>query len=295
MVDKWTRNVLWWLLPSACALCGAKAQEGPVCTRCLGDLPHLRFTCSRCGVPLSSAVAQETPGLEDAQPGTPVPKAVLCGSCIRTPPPLTRCIAALEFRDTARALVHGLKFRGQLSYARPLGEVLAQAVAEQDPVGAELLLPVPLHLGRLRERGFNQATEVARVVSRILGIPLASPGTATRRRKTIAQTDLPGARARRRNVASAFLVDSREVSGRCVVLLDDVMTTGATLYELARTVWASGARQVEAWTCCRAGSTQARPPEEAPECLRAGKPHWGSGRESKEDSRRRPPGFGGPP
>lgn len=277
MVNKWTRNVLGRLLPSACALCGAEAQEGPVCARCLADLPHLRSTCGRCGVPLPSAVVHGLHGLQGALPGTPVPGATLCGSCTRNPPPLTRCVAALEFRDTARALVHGLKFRGQLPYARPLGEVLAQAVAERGPVGAELLLPVPLHLGRLRERGFNQATEVARVVSRFLGIPLASPGTATRRRSTLAQTDLPGARARRRNVAGAFLVDSREVSGRRVVLVDDVMTTGATLYELARTVWDSGARQVEAWACCRAGSPQARLQQQAPAPLRAGKPPQGLG------------------
>lgn len=111
----------------------------------------------------------------------------------------------------------------------------------------------------------------------MLGIPLASPGTASRCRKTIAQTELGGARARRRNVAGAFRVDSGEVSGRRVVLLDDVMTTGATLYELARTVWASGARQVEAWTCCRAGSPQARLPEQVPASLRAGKPSLGVG------------------
>ena len=213
MVNKWTRNVLGRWLPSACALCGAEARGGPVCGQCLDDLPRLGSACVRCGVPLPSA------GLQGSLAGTPVPGVTLCGSCLREPPPLARCVAALEFRDTARALVHGLKFRGQLPFARPLGEVVARSVAERGPVEADLLLPVPLHPGRLRQRGFNQATEVARVVSRLLGMPLASPGTATRRRSTVAQTDLPGARARRRNVAGAFQVDSREVSGRRVVLL----------------------------------------------------------------------------
>ena len=253
MVNKWTRNVLGRWLPSACALCGAEARGGPVCGQCLDDLPRLGSACVRCGVPLPSA------GLQGSLAGTPVPGVTLCGSCLREPPPLARCVAALEFRDTARALVHGLKFRGQLPFARPLGEVVARSVAERGPVEADLLLPVPLHPGRLRQRGFNQATEVARVVSRLLGMPLASPGTATRRSSPVAQTDLPGARARRRNVAGAFQVDSREVSGRRVVLLDDVMTTGATLYELARTVGAAGARQVEAWACCRAGPPHAGP------------------------------------
>ena len=253
MVNKWTRNVLGRWLPSACALCGAEARGGPVCGQCLDDLPRLGSACVRCGVPLPSA------GLQGSLAGTPVPGVTLCGSCLREPPPLARCVAALEFRDTARALVHGLKFRGQLPFARPLGEVVARSVAERGPVEADLLLPVPLHPGRLRQRGFNQATEVARVVSRLLGMPLASPGTATRRRSTVAQTDLPGARARRRNVAGAFQVDSREVSGRRVVLRDDGMTTGATLYELARTVGAAGARQVEAWACCRAGPPHAGP------------------------------------
>lgn len=165
---------------------------------------------------------------------------------------MDRVIAALEFQGTARALVHGLKFRGQLPLARTLGAELARAVRARGPVSAELVVPVPLHRRRLRERGFNQASELARVVGAELGLPVSSPGVVVRRRRTVPQTDLEGIGARQRNVAGAFGVDSKGLAGRRVALLDDVMTTGATLFELARAARAAGAVGVEVWVCCRA-------------------------------------------
>jgi ComF family protein len=163
-----------------------------------------------------------------------------------------RVIAALEFQGTARALVHGLKFRGQLPLARTLGAELAGAVRARGPVSAELIVPVPLHRRRLRERGFNQSSELARVVGAELGLPVSSPGVVVRQRRTVPQTELEGAGARQRNVSGAFRVDPEAVAGRRVALLDDVMTTGATAYELARAVRAAGTVGVEVWVCCRA-------------------------------------------
>ncbi|MCU0934472.1 MAG: hypothetical protein MUF66_00045 [Gammaproteobacteria bacterium] len=116
----------------------------------------------------------------------------------------------------------------------------------------DLLIPVPLHRRRLRQRGFNQSVEVARVLEERLGLALVPSGGVIRVRITVPQTELEGAAARQRNVAGAFHVEHRAVRGQRVALVDDVMTTGATLYELARAVRASGAVWVEAWVCCRA-------------------------------------------
>ncbi len=232
MVD---RGVLKWLgqaFPCACSLCGGIAREGPVCRACLADLPWIAVPCARCGLPL------ETAGL--------------CGRCARVPPPVDRTIAALEFRGSARALVHGLKFRGELPLARPLGAALARAVAEQQGVTPDRVIPVPLHARRLRQRGFNQAVEVSRVVGERLRLDVVRSGGAVRNRSTVSQTELENARARQRNVAGVFHVERRVVAGRRIALVDDVMTTGATLYELARAVRAAGATRVEAWVCCRA-------------------------------------------
>lgn len=232
MVDRWTGNVLSWAMPSACALCGDITSADPVCPACVSDLPRIVGACPRCGIPL--------------------PAPATCAACALEAPPVERVVAALEFRGSARALVHGLKFRGQLPLARTLGGELARAVRSGGPVSVDVVVPVPLHRRRLRERGFNQARELARVLASDFGVPLAPPGVVLRRRGTLPQTELAGVGARRRNVSGAFQAEPAGLSGRRVALLDDVMTTGATLYELARAVRAAGAAAVEVWTCCRA-------------------------------------------
>lgn len=245
MVDRWTRTVLGYALPRACHLCGAQAAGGPVCGSCLADLPRIGEACPRCGIPVGSSV--------------------VCGSCATRSPPVDRVVAALEFTGAARALVHGLKFQRHLPLAVTLGIELAGAVREQGPTGVDLLVPVPLHRRRLRERGFNQATELARVVGVTLGLPVARPGVVVRERFTSPQSDLGSADARLRNVAKAFWGERRALQGRRVALVDDVMTTGATLYELARAVRDAGAPGVEVWVCCRAMLSRRRGTDGTPE------------------------------
>jgi ComF family protein len=156
-------------------------------------------------------------------------------------------------------LVRGLKFHGRLDHAAVLGGLLAEALIAggvADPAGAgaggrpDLILPMPLHDNRLKERGFNQAAELALVVSRATRIPFAPAGTAVRSRDTAAQSGLDRAK-RAANVRGAFAA-SPAVRGLRIAVLDDVVTTGATAGELARVLKRAGAKAVTLWAVCAA-------------------------------------------
>ncbi len=146
-------------------------------------------------------------------------------------------------------LVHGFKYSAQLGIGELFGQLLATRLsATTDPL-PELLLPTPLHPGRLRLRGFNQALEIGRILERRLDITLV-PSGLQRRRATISQTGL-SLRERRRNIRGAFSVHTT-VEGRRVALLDDVLTTGSTAAELTRMLLRAGAVDVSVWTIARA-------------------------------------------
>lgn len=163
----------------------------------------------------------------------------VCGTCLRDPPPFERSFAALDYAAPWNALITRFKFHGAVELAPLFAGLLHEAVREQPP--PELLLPAPLSDARLRERGFNQSWEIARR----LGLR-ADARLLLRIRDTPHQVDLPLER-RAPNVRAAFAIEPlrrAEVAGRSVVLVDDVMTTGATLDELARCLKGRGARWV---------------------------------------------------
>jgi ComF family protein len=156
----------------------------------------------------------------------------------------------MSYAEPVRELVHRLKFKGNRAVGPVLGGVLAERLASSRGARPDILLPVPLHKARLRERGFNQAVEIARVVARSRGVPLALHG-AGRVRRTEPQSQLQGVQARRANLRGAFRVDGG-VRGLHVVIVDDVVTTGATVGELSRELLRAGAQRVDVWACCRA-------------------------------------------
>jgi len=163
-------------------------------------------------------------------------------------------VVAMRYAPPADELIRDLKYRATLPHARVLGVLLAQAVQERGMPLPRLLVPVPLHDARLRERGFNQAAALARYAGRMLGIPLA--GAAVRRvRDTPSQTSL-SMEERHRNVRGAFAVNGerarRKLSGAVhVAVVDDVMTTGSTLTEMKCALLAAGVRQVDLWAVAR--------------------------------------------
>jgi ComF family protein len=221
------------IMPGSCLLCGGSSPEGPVCTGCIGDLSRTGVVCGRCGSPISTYD--------------------LCPQCLRDPPPVDRTVAPLAYGGATRRLVHALKFEGKLPVAVCFGEILAREVATQGGLAVDVLVPVPLHVTRLRGRGFNQAAEIAAAVSGRLGVPQAPQHTCRRHSGKMPQSRIQGRRARRRNVSGVFAVSRGAFLGQRVAVVDDVMTTGSTVYELARAIRKAGAVRVEAWVCSRVG------------------------------------------
>ena len=223
------------LFPPTCVLCGAPGPRGrDLCAGCAAALPYNHHACSRCARPLGAAAAAAGP----------------CGRCQRQAPPFVRALAALRYEPPVQALVSGMKFRGRLNQARLLGQLLAEAALSLGTPRPEVLIPVPLHRRRLALRGFNQSMEIARVVARALGVPLDA-GAASRVLATPPQVGLDAA-ARRRNLRGAFAArDPWPWPGARVAVIDDVVTTGATVAELARVLLRAGAGTVEVWSAAR--------------------------------------------
>ncbi|TCT22148.1 ComF family protein [Thiobaca trueperi] len=221
------------LFPPTCVLCGAPGVRGrDLCDGCDRDLPRNRDFCARCALPFAG----------------PVPAGTLCGRCQKQAPPFEHCIAVFRYEAAVPILVIGAKFQGRLNQARLLGQCLAETIRERHLALPEALVPVPLHPRRLRERGYNQALEIARVLGRELALPVAAHGCA-RIAATPPQSGLTE-RERRRNLRGAFAVTA-PLRWRHLAIIDDVMTTGSTVAELSRVLLRAGAAQVEVWTVAR--------------------------------------------
>ena len=221
------RSFINQLFPRPCLLCGDEAGSGHLCPACVTDLPwHTQPQCPQCA--------------------TPTPLGQTCGACLKRPPAFDRTLAALGYTFPLDRLIPRLKYHGRLAIAPALGECLARA-AEGAPV-PDRLIPMPLHAKRIRERGFNHATEIARDVAKRLGLPLDT-SSCQRTRDTPPQMGL-ARDARRRNLHGAFAC-SGDVGGQRIALIDDVMTTGTSLDELAATLKQAGAREVTCWVAAR--------------------------------------------
>ena len=176
----------------------------------------------------------------------PDPTGEPCGRCLNKPPHFDRVVAPFMYEFPATALIQGLKYRGNLACARPLAAGLAEAV-EKEPY-PDLILPMPLARARLARRGFNQAMEISRRVATEFGLDL-SVHVCHRTREGTPQAALPW-KQRATNVRNAFVCDV-DVNGKSVAVVDDVLTTGATLDELALTLKRRGAREVIGWIVAR--------------------------------------------
>ncbi len=171
---------------------------------------------------------------------------LVCGDCLQRPPTFDRTLAAFSYHFPIDRLLHAFKYSGNLALIEILAKPLAQLAAIHPK--PDLLIPMPLHPGRLRERGFNQSLEIAKPISRWLDIPLAADA-CQRTRDTPPQAGLKW-KERRRNVRGAFACDL-DLCGEKIAVLDDVMTTGATLNEISRILKGRGASEVSAWVVAR--------------------------------------------
>lgn len=229
--------VLGMVLPPRCLCCGVTvADAGALCAECW---PRLAFIsapfCDGCGFPFAY----------DPGPG------ILCGACIREPPPFERARSVLRYDDASRDLIIAFKHADRTDAATAYGRWMARAGAEL--LGeADFVAPVPLHRSRLRGRRYNQAAMLALAIARESGVP-AAPDLLLRTRKTPSQGGL-GAAQRRRNVRGAFAIRESlrgSVENRHVVLVDDVYTTGATVSACARVLRRAGAASVDVLTLAR--------------------------------------------
>ncbi|MBI2383062.1 MAG: ComF family protein [Gammaproteobacteria bacterium] len=227
MVDDSTAAAV---LPGLCAYCGAPAGGIAVCAACARALPWNAPACRGCAMPVAA------------------PEQALCAECAADPPPFDAAFAAFRFEPPVQQAVHGLKYEARFHFGRMLGRLMAQRLAARPEPLPELLIPVPLHRRRLARRGYNQALLLARELAAVLALRVEA-GAARRCRATADQIG-QSRRERRHNMQGAFVVE-RPLAGLHVALLDDVMTTGATLGELARACRAAGAARVEAWVAAR--------------------------------------------
>ncbi len=177
----------------------------------------------------------------------PVPTAEICGACLKKPPAFTRTIAALRYTFPIDALIQSFKYQANLAIAPILADLLIKKLTAIE-TRADVIIPMPLHPIRLRERGFNQAMEISRYISKHMGIMIL-PDSCSRIKHTLPQTGLPW-KDRQKNIHKAFSCKI-DLSGKHVAVVDDVMTTGATLNELAKTLHQQGAAEISNWVVAR--------------------------------------------
>ena len=214
-------------LPQSCVLCRSPCGNALVCGPCADAMPKDDRACPRCAL-----------ASNDGR---------VCGACIAKPPPFDAAIAAWRYAFPADRLLQAFKYAGMLALAEPLACALADAIVLRDAARPDAVIAMPLSRSRQRERGFNHAHEIARRLAGRLDVPLVH--ALRRTRDAPAQAGLT-LRERARNLRDAFEA-SVEVAGRSVAIVDDVMTTGATLRAAARALRSAGAARVDAWVVAR--------------------------------------------
>lgn len=237
MVNYWS-NFIQHLLPEKCALCRLHQAFNPqtgLCNGCSASLPWLQNACPSCALPLSSST----------------PSVNICGQCQNNPPPFQQCHTLFHYQPPIDRLISRLKFNQQLLYARIFGQLMAQHMRKcYAPTSLpDMVIPVPLHKRRLRERGFNQAQEVARICANLLSLPL-NTHQCQRDKHTAHQLGL-SALERHHNMRKAFSSKTFKPN-TCIALVDDVMTTGTTLHELSACLKKSGCEEIHLWCIARA-------------------------------------------
>ncbi len=228
------RAVLDLLYPPACLLCKKELERQGLCPDCTTSFePVTPPKCTLCGTPFLEAGEIDHP----------------CGHCIKEPPPFHHSASSYRFSNTLVDAIHALKYSGKSALAKSLGSLMASHdIFEEDH---HLIVPVPLHIHRLRDRGFNQSLLLAKPISKEHGIAI-DPFLLTRIRETPSQTGMMGRKAREQNVKGAFALRNIEnLKGAKILLVDDVYTTGATVKECSKMLKKGGAVKVNVLTLGR--------------------------------------------
>ena len=238
LVRRIARSIVDVFFPPLCMGCRKRtSQPHALCAACWSAISFIEgAVCARCGTPFEA-----DPGGES-----------ICGACHAKPHYFDRARSLCKYDDMSKGLILGLKHGDRLDHVPGLSRWLARAGGEL-LAGADIIVPVPLHRWRLWKRRYNQAAILAENLAQISGKP-HRPLVLVRTRRTPSQGEMPSAKARRRNVLSAFKVPlerRNELRGRNVLLIDDVLTTGATLDACARALKRAGAARVDVLTVSR--------------------------------------------
>jgi ComF family protein len=229
---------LFSLLHSLCVICDSPTDSTfPLCQYCIAELPYNHPACPQCALAVETLAVSHLCGL--------------CEQCQQQPPIYQATIAPFHYKTSIRYLVIGLKFNKQLLYAHMLGTLLAKYI--QNHYSAtdlpDFLLPVPLHTRRLRARGFNQAVEICRVLSKRLAIPILLQ-SIKKAHATLPQSEL-SAQQRQSNLQHSFQLLTAPPKEARIAIVDDVITTGATMHEIAQLLHTANIDSVYAWACAR--------------------------------------------
>lgn len=228
------KKMLTWLLPHSCIFCGEFCTINDLCNNCQTDFPLFLNGCATCGKSLNN--------------DSPI---LTCGCCLNNAPPFDRTYTLYYYQPPVSKLIVNLKFGESLVNAEILGKLLADKIQTTwykfKPL-PDVIIPIPLHPHRLRERGFNQSLEIARPVAKLLNIPLEWKN-CHRIKSTAAQATLP-AKERLQNIKQAFHITGN-LCYQHVAILDDVITTGHTVTEFATALKSAGVGIIDVWSCAR--------------------------------------------
>lgn len=226
------QNLFLYFMPPHCILCGEKGFENrDLCEACYLELPKNTPRCYQCASNLASNVSP-----------------ILCENCLENPPAFDETLAPFVHQGSIRYFIIQLKFHHHYPSARLLGGLMANYLKKTAQL-PDCIIPVPLHKNRYQERGFNQSIEIARILSKELNVPL-DVQSCIRQRDTAHQIGL-NAQQRNENIKNAFSI-SATFQAKHVAIVDDVMTTGSTVHELALALKMAGCLRVQIWICAKA-------------------------------------------
>lgn len=240
MIARLVKSLMHVCMPQICLLCHTVTQDSLLCQACYGALPWQEQACPKCGNRFSDDEKRLKP-------------EAVCGRCLQSPPPFDHSICLFQYKSPIDKIIISLKFREKLVYARLLGELMAQRMQHyylQSSTVPDCLMPVPLSIDRLKERGYNQALEIARPGAKILGCVIDM--SAFRHPKSgLTQASSTSLKERRANVRGVFAVHPC-FSAHHVAIVDDVLTSGSTVAALARVLRKAGVSCIDVWCCARA-------------------------------------------
>ena len=240
-MNKHLKSILNFFLPYICTLCGStkNCTDVDLCDFCKQELPLRQHMCLKCGNQL------QNPGNLFST------EKIICGNCLKCPPLFSKLFAFYSYQNSIAYLITKLKFQQKLIYANLLGTLMAEHLSlqyQKQPL-PEIIIPIPLHKRRLRERGFNQALEIAKPISKKLQIKIDK--YAYTRSKNTERQSLLAIKEREQNIKQAFTINTKR-NYKYVAIIDDVYTTGNTVNEFCKILKKSGIEKIDVWCIAKA-------------------------------------------